>query len=80
MCLLSREQSLLSRETDENAFLELCPVFDLDFLSSIKHPSAKHCHLHAVLMLNIDMKPENLQFQDCACIACLNKVLRVESR
>ena len=31
-------------------FSELCPFFNLDFLSSIKHPTAKHWHLHALTL------------------------------
>ena len=64
MCSLSKEQSILSRETIQNTFFssELCPSFDLDFLScikqdflsSIKHPTAEHWHPHAVHMLNFD--------------------------
>ena len=38
MCSLS----ILSRETIQNAFFQnFAPFFDLDFLSSIKHPMAK---------------------------------------
>ena len=42
MCSLSKEQSIRSRETIQNTFfpLELCPL--LDFLSSIKHPTAEY--------------------------------------
>ena len=41
MYLLSKEQSVLSKETIQNAFFsELCPFYDLDFLSSINHPTA----------------------------------------
>ena len=63
MCSLSKEQFILSRETIQNAvFSELCPIFDFDFLSSIKHPdflsSIKHptaeCwHPYAVLLLSV---------------------------
>ena len=50
MCSLSKEQSILSRETFQKAFFsELCLLFD--FLSSIKHSTAKHWHPHAVLFL-----------------------------
>ena len=31
-------------------FSELCPFFDLDFLSSIKHPTAERWRPHAVLL------------------------------
>ena len=50
MCSLSKEQS---REPILNAyfFTELCPFFDLNFLSSIKHPTAKQWHPHDVLLL-----------------------------
>ena len=49
MSSLSKKQSILSRETINYAFfLELCPYFDLDFLSSIKHPAAERWHPHAV--------------------------------
>ena len=34
-------------------FSELCPLFDLDILSSIKHPTAERWHPHAVLLLTI---------------------------
>ena len=41
MCSLS----ILSRETIQNAFFQnFAPFFDLDFLSSIKHPMAKRLH------------------------------------
>ena len=33
-----------------NFFTELCPLLDLDILSSIKHPTAERWHLHAVLL------------------------------
>ena len=53
MHLLSKEQSILPRESIQNAFLfsELCPFFDLDFLSSIKHPTAERWHPHVMLLL-----------------------------
>ena len=43
MCWLSKEQSILYRETIQNAFfyLELCPFLDLDFFSTIKHPHSR---------------------------------------
>ena len=31
-------------------FSELCPFYDLDILSSIKHPTAEGWHWHAVLL------------------------------
>ena len=50
MCSLSKEQSILSRETIHKAFFsELCLLFD--FLFSIKHLTAKRWHLHVVLLL-----------------------------
>ena len=49
MCSLSKEQSILSRETIFFFFFKSCPFFDLDFLSSIKHSTDKHWHPHAVL-------------------------------
>ena len=55
MCSPSKEQSILSRETIQNAcffFSELCPYFDLDFVSSIKHPTAKRWHQNAVLLFS----------------------------
>ena len=55
MCSLSKERSLLSRETNQNVFFsELCPFFDIDFLSCIKHPSAERWHPHAVLLLYVE--------------------------
>ena len=49
MCSLSNEQSILSKETIQETFFfffsELCPIFDLNYLSSIKHPTAEHWHL-----------------------------------
>ena len=51
MCSLSKDQSLLSRETIQTAFFsDLCPFFDFNFLFSIKHPTAKHFHPHAMLV------------------------------
>ena len=50
MCTLPKEQSILSRKTIQFFFKELCPFFNLDFLSSIKHPAAERWHLHAVLL------------------------------
>ena len=32
-------------------FSESCPFFDLNFLSSIKHPTVEHWHPHVVLLL-----------------------------
>ena len=42
-CSLSKEQSILSKGENSNAFffLELCTFYDLTFLSSIKHPTAE---------------------------------------
>ena len=52
MFSLSKQQFILSRETIQNVFCtELCPLCDLGFLSSIKHPTAKRWHPHAVLCL-----------------------------
>ena len=61
MYSLSKEQSVLSRKTTQNAFFfsELCPFFDLDFLSSIKNPTAEHLHLHAVLLFYYEFVFEN---------------------
>ena len=44
MSSLSKEHSMLSRETIQNAFSfpDLCPFLDLNFLSSINYPTAKH--------------------------------------
>ena len=54
VCVHYPEQSLLSRETVQNAFFsELCPFYDLAFLS-IKHSTVEHWHLPAVL-LNCDI-------------------------
>ena len=53
MCSLSKEQSILSRETIQNAFFffsELCLFSDLDFISSVKHLIAEHWHRHAMLL------------------------------
>ena len=47
MCSLSKEQSLLLRETIKNAYF-----FDLDFLSSFKHPATKCWHPDALLLFN----------------------------
>ena len=45
MCALSKEQSILSKETNQNAFCsELFPFFNLDFLFSVKHPTAERWH------------------------------------
>ena len=46
MCSLSKEQSIRSREAIQNAFFfqNFALLFGLDFLSSIKHPIAKHWH------------------------------------
>ena len=51
-CSLSKEQSILSRETIQKAFffLELCPFLDLAILSYIKHPTGELWHPHAVLL------------------------------
>ena len=48
---LSKKQSILSRETIQNAFSELCPFFDLDSFLSIKHPTAGRWHSHKVPLL-----------------------------
>ena len=54
MCSLSKEQSMLLRETIQNAFFsELCPFFNSKFLSSIKNPIAERWHTHAVLLFQI---------------------------
>ena len=57
MCSLSQEQSILSRETIQNAFSfsELWFFFDFDFLSSIKQPTAEHQHMHGVLWIFFPM-------------------------
>ena len=53
MCSLSKQQSILSRETNQNAFLsELGPVLDFNCLSTIEHPTMEHWHLHAVLLFH----------------------------
>ena len=44
-------------------FSELCSFFDLDFLSSIKHPTAERWHQYAVLLLKILFL--NLLFLNC---------------
>ena len=63
MCSLSKEQSILSRETIQNAFLtELRPFFELEFLSSIKHPAAERWYAHAVLLLIDIMTLEDIAF------------------
>ena len=41
------------RQFKMHDFLELCPFFDLDFLSTIKHPRAEHWHPHALLFLTM---------------------------
>ena len=51
MCSLSKVQSLLSRETIQNAcvfFFRIMPFFDI--LSSLKHPTAECWHWHTVLL------------------------------
>ena len=51
----SIEQSVISRETIQNAFFKnYAPLFYLDVKSSIKHPTAvaQHSHLYAVLLLS----------------------------
>ena len=55
MCSLPKEQSILSREIIRKAFFfsELCPCFDFDFLTSIKHPMVERWHPHAVLLFCI---------------------------
>ena len=51
MWSLSKQQFILSRVTIQNSFSsKLCPFFDLDFLSSIKQPTAEHWHLYAVFL------------------------------
>ena len=54
MCSLSKEQSILSRETIQNAFFfqNYGPFFDLYFLPFIKH-TAERWHPHAVLLFFI---------------------------
>ena len=47
MCSLSKEQCILARETVQNAFFFFLVI---DFLSSIKHSTAKPWYLHAVLL------------------------------
>ena len=37
-------------DNSQSIFSELCPFFDLDFISSIKHPTAERWHPHAVLL------------------------------
>ena len=62
MCLLSKVQSILSRETIQNAFFFFQNYasffFDLDFLSSMKHPTAERWHRHAVLLLTIYLRQQ----------------------
>ena len=45
-------------ERIQNAFLvlELCPFFDLDFLSSIKYPTDERWHLRAVLLFILKLR------------------------
>ena len=52
MCSLSKERAIPSSETIQNGFFfsELCPFFYLDFLSSVKHPTAELWHRHTVLL------------------------------
>ena len=53
MCSLSKKQSILLRETIQNAFFfsqNYAPFFDFDFLCSIKHPTAKRWDTHVVLL------------------------------
>ena len=50
MYSLSKKQSILSKETIQNAFFfRIMPLFQLRFLSSIKHPTAESWLSHAVL-------------------------------
>ena len=52
MCLLSKEQGLLSRETIENAFFfRNMLFFDNDFLSFLKHPTAAFGALVSALLV-----------------------------
>ena len=56
-------------------YSELCPFFNLDFLSSIKHPTAENWHPHVVLLFfsffssdNCDAENNGQHFQhpyDC---------------
>ena len=73
MCSLSKEQSTISREVSQSSFfffLELCPLIDLDFLSTIKHPTAdrwhphpgnEHLHVNPVIPRTMEMSPHFLQ-------------------
>ena len=54
MCSLSKEQSILSRETIKNAFF-------FPF-SSIKHPTAERWHLHAVLLINMALDVATISY------------------
>ena len=48
LCVQDSKSSPCYTIQNEFFFSELCPFFDLNFLSSIKHPTAKRWHLHAV--------------------------------
>ena len=56
----SKNQGLFGkglRETIQNTFIsKLCPFFNLDILSSIKHATAKRWHSHAVLLFNSESR------------------------
>ena len=53
MYSLSKEQSIQSWKAIQKTFFsELCPCFDFDFLTSIKHPMAERWHPHAVLLFS----------------------------
>ena len=72
MCSLSKEQSAVSREIIQKAgfFLELCPFFDLDFLSCIKHPTTERWHQHVVLLFDEEIDKLHKPPQSVSNLAC----------
>ena len=55
MCSLSKEQSILSRETTKNGFLELSPFFDLDFCILYQAPHSRALASECGALVNISL-------------------------
>ena len=79
MCSLSKEQSILSRETIQKAFFsEFCPFFDLNSLSSFKPSFGTHirCSVFFFFFNPLLKKPLFLR----VCTFSLLKTLREKEK
>ena len=66
ICSLSKEQSILLRETIQNDFFfpVLCPFCNFNVLSSIKHLTAECWHPHVVLLFFLSIQLPTLLFDN----------------